>query len=102
MISAATLDHARKAEPYRGYFYRILKAQGPFAPGGGYRYVINGRMIAGFALVAFPAQWGMSGVMTFICGPQGRVYQKNLGPKSTSIAERMMRYDPDKTWTLAN
>jgi hypothetical protein len=100
MITGAILDRARKAEPYRGYYYRILKAQGPFAPGGAYRYVINGRMIAGFALVAFPAEWGKTGVMSFICNQQGRVYQKNLGPRTTSIAERMLRYDPDKTWTI--
>jgi hypothetical protein len=87
--------------PYQGYYYRILKRQGPHAPGGKYDYVINGNMVGGHALVAYPARWGVSGVMTFIVNQRGRVYQKNLGPKTAEIARAMKAYDPDKTWKLA-
>ncbi|MCP8941125.1 DUF2950 domain-containing protein [Alsobacter sp. SYSU M60028] len=86
--------------PYQGYYFRILKGQARSAPGGAYDYVINGRMIAGFALVAYPAQWGKTGVMTFICNQQGRVYQRNLGPNTAKIGAVMRLYDPDKGWTL--
>ena len=68
--------------------------------GGKYNYVINGNMIAGFALVAFPEKYGSSGVMTFIVNQQGKVYQKDLGPDTDNIASRMTHYNPDKTWTL--
>ncbi len=88
-----------KQSPYHGYYFKILTRQGKHAPGGKYNYVINGHMIAGFALMAWPAQWGNTGVMTFIVNQQGRVYQKNLGPKTPSIAEAMTTYDPDNTWT---
>jgi hypothetical protein len=87
--------------PYHGYYFRILTRQGKHAPGGKYNYIINGHMIAGFALVAWPAEWGNTGVMTFIVNQRGKVYQKNLGPKTPSIAKVMTAYDPDTTWTLA-
>jgi hypothetical protein len=87
-------------EPYHGYHFRILKRQGPAAPGGTYDYVINGNMIAGFALVAFPADYESSGIMTFIVNQQGRVYQKDLGPNTTELARKMTRYNPDSSWTL--
>ena len=87
--------------PYHGYYFKILTRQGKHAPGGKYNYVINGRMIAGFALVAWPAEWGNTGVMTFIVNQQGKVYQKNLGPKTAKIARGMTTYDPDDTWTPA-
>jgi hypothetical protein len=86
--------------PYHGYYFEILTKQGKQAPGGKYDYVINGRMIGGFALVAWPAQWGNSGVMTFIVNQQGNVCQKNLGPKTSSVANGITAYDPDDTWTL--
>ncbi|MGA3284912.1 MAG: DUF2950 domain-containing protein [Verrucomicrobiota bacterium] len=86
--------------PYHGYYFKILTRQGKHAPGGKYKYIINGRMIAGFAFVAWPAEWGNSGVMTFIVNQQGKVYQKNLGPKTPAIAKAMTTYDPDDTWTL--
>ena len=70
------------------------------APGGKYNYIINGHMIAGFALVAWPAEWNNTGVMTFIVNQRGKVYQKNLGSKTGSIAQAMTAYDPDNTWTL--
>ncbi|MGO8927847.1 MAG: DUF2950 domain-containing protein [Limisphaerales bacterium] len=87
--------------PYHGYYFRILTRQGKHAPGGKYNYIINGHMIAGFALVAWPAEWGNTGVMTFIVNQRGKVYQKNLGPKTGSIAAAMTTYDPDPTWTPA-
>ena len=84
--------------PYHGYFYRILKAQGRNAPGGAYDYVVRGKMIGGFALVAFPAEYGASGIMTFIVNHEGVVYQKDLGKETSKIASAMTKYDPDKTW----
>jgi hypothetical protein len=86
--------------PYHGYYFKILTKQGKHAPGGKYGYLINGHMIGGFALVAWPAEWGNSGVMTFIVNQQGKVYQKNLGSKTSSIADGITSYDPDDTWTL--
>jgi Protein of unknown function (DUF2950) len=90
-----------ESTPFHGYYFRILTRQGKNALGGKYNYVINGNMVAGFALVAFPANWGRSGVMTFIVNQQGKVYQKNLGPETTKIAQEMKSYSPDGTWTLA-
>ena len=90
-----------KPTPYHGYFYRILTAQGPDAPGGAYDYVVNGKMIGGFALVAHPAQYGVSGVMTFIVNHEGVVYQKDLGRDTETIARAMQAYNPDNTWKKA-
>ena len=90
------IDHA----PYHGYYFKILTRQGAHAPGGKYSYVINGNMIAGYALVGYPDKWGNSGVMTFIVNQQGRVYQKNLGPSTGKIAAAMTEYNPDLTWKL--
>jgi len=86
--------------PYFGYFFKILTAQGPHAPGGKYSYIINGNMIAGYALVAYPAKWSVTGIMTFIINQQGRVYQKNLGPDTDKLAAAMTVYNPDTTWEL--
>jgi hypothetical protein len=86
--------------PYHGYVYRILTRQGPAAPGGKYDYVINGNMIAGFALAACPTEYGTSGVMTFIISHQGKLYQKDLGPQTTEIVRNMKEYNPDSGWTL--
>ena len=83
---------------YYGYYYKILKAQGENAPGGAYDYVINGKMIGGFALVAYPAEYGASGIMSFIVNHDGVVYQKDLGKETGKIASAMTKYDPDKTW----
>ena len=85
-------------EPYHGYYYRILTAQGADNPGGAFSYIVRGQMIGGFALVAYPARWGASGVMTFICNHRGEVYEKNLGKDTVVIAERMTRYNPDVSW----
>ena len=87
-------------EPYHGYHFRVLKRQGPSAPGGAYDYVINGNMVAGFALVAFPVDYEASGIMTFIVNQRGKVYQKDLGPDSTALGRHMTAYDPDGSWTL--
>ena len=88
--------------PYHGYYFRILTRQGKHAPGGKYSYIINGHMIAGFALVAWPAEWGNTGVMTFIVNQRGKVYQKNFGPKTASLANAMTAYDPDPAWVLTS
>jgi hypothetical protein len=86
--------------PYHGYYFKILTRQGKHAPIGKYNYIINGHMIAGFAFVAWPAEWGNTGVMTFIVNQQGKVYQTNLGPQTAKIASAMTTYDPDDTWSL--
>jgi DUF2950 family protein len=88
--------------PYHGYYVKILTRQGASAPGGKYNYIINGNMIAGFAMVAFPATWGNSGVMTFIVNQQGRVYEKNLGPGTDRLAEALNEYNPDPSWKRVN
>jgi Protein of unknown function (DUF2950) len=84
--------------PYHGYYYRILTQQGPNAPGGALNYVVRGKMIGGFALLAYPAEYGNSGVMTFLVNHSGTVYQKDLGDYTTTLAKRMMWFDPDQTW----
>ena len=86
------------AEAYHGYLYKILTAQGKDAPGGAYDYIVDGKMIGGFALVAYPARWGASGVMTFVCNHDGVVYEKNLGRDTSTIATSMTLYNPDATW----
>jgi len=84
--------------PYHGYYYRILKSQGSDAPGGALNYVVKGKMIGGFALVAWPAEYANSGVMTFLVNHAGTVYQKDLGPRTDFLAKRMIVFDPDHTW----
>jgi len=86
-------------EPYHGYFYKILTGQGSNARGGAYEYVVDGKMIGGFALVAYPARWGASGVMTFIVNHDGVVYQRNLGKETVALALRMTSFNPDSTWS---
>ena len=88
-------------EPFHGYFFKILTRQAASAPGGKHDYLINGNMIAGFALVAWPAEYGESGIMTFIINQQGKIYQKDLGPKTAKLAADLKAYDPDKTWNLS-
>jgi hypothetical protein len=84
--------------PYHGYYFRILKGQGSDAPGGAFNYVVKGKMIGGFALIAYPAEYGNSGVMTFMVNHAGTVYQKELGARTDSIAKRIYLFDPDQTW----
>jgi len=87
-----------KPEPYHGYYYRVLKAQGADAKGGAKSYLADGQLTQGVALVAFPAQYRVSGVMTFIINQRGVVYQKNLGENTESIGRAMNEYNPDNTW----
>jgi len=89
-------------QPFDGYLFKILTQQGKHAPGGKYNYVINGNMIGGFALVAWPADYGQSGIMTFIVNQQGRVYQQDLGPKTSKIASKLSVYDPDDSWRVSS
>jgi hypothetical protein len=91
-------DEGGRPAPYHGYYYRILTAQGSKAPGGAYDYVVNGKMIGGFALVAYPAQYGNSGVMTFMVNHDGTVYEKNLGKDTAALAQKMTHFNPDGTW----
>jgi hypothetical protein len=106
LVVRARAEGYRRSEgggptPYHGYLYRILTAQGPAAPDGAYDYIARGHMIGGFALVAFPAQYGVSGVMTFIVNQDGVVYQKDLGPSTRSRAFAMRTFNPDPSWTKA-
>src|SRR5690348_2334590 len=87
-----------KQIPYEGYYFRILKSQGPNGDGGAKSYMRSGRMTGGFAIVAWPAVFQSSGIMTFIVGPDGDVYQKDLGPQTARIAGAMTAFDPDLTW----
>jgi hypothetical protein len=87
------------ATPFRGYCFWILKAQGPAAPGGKRSYVVNGEMTGGFALLAYPAKYASSGVMTFIVGQDGVVYQKDFGKDTLSQATRLQEFNPDSSWT---
>jgi hypothetical protein len=91
---------AEKPEPYDGYYFRILTAQGPAAPGGAFSYLINGHMIAGHAMVAWPEKYGDTGVETFICGENGVVYQKDLGPNTAALGASMAQYNPDASWKV--
>ncbi len=84
--------------PFHGYYYKILKGQEKHATGGAYDYVVKEKMILGFALVAYPAQYGNSGIMTFIVNQEGVIYEKNLGKNTERIAKAMKKFDPDKTW----
>jgi hypothetical protein len=85
-------------EPFNGYYFKILTRQGPTAPGGAVDYLVNGDMIGGFALVAYPAEYGNSGIMTFIVNNDGDVYEKDLGESTSRVAARMTSFDPDHTW----
>ena len=87
--------------PYHGYYFRLLTAQGKDAPSGARSYLWRGKMIFGFALIAYPAEYGNSGVMSFIVNHDGNVFQKNLGANTAAIARSMKEYNPDKTWTAA-
>ncbi len=89
------------ATPYYGYLYRIMTRQGPNAPGGAYDYVINGNMIAGFAMVAWPAEYGETGVMTFLVNQNGIVLERDMGPKTDEIGPQMLTYNPDGGWLPA-
>jgi len=100
VANAAKEGYAKESNlsPFHGYYLKILKGQGKNAEGGTYNYVVKGRMILGFALVAYPAEYGNSGVMTFMVNQKGIIYEKNLGKSTKRIAEAMKIFDPDKTW----
>lgn len=87
-------------DPYMGYYFKILSRQGPNPPGGEYDYVINGNMIAGYALIAWPADYGHSGVMAFVVNHQGKVFEKDLGKETVNLVRDMHEYNPDKSWKL--
>jgi hypothetical protein len=91
--------YSSKAEPYHGYYFKILKGQGPHAPLGKLDYVVKGVMIGGFALVAAPAEYEVTGVKTFIVSNDGVVFEKDLGPKTLEALQKMERFDPDPTWS---
>ncbi len=90
-----------KPIPYHGYNYRVLTAQGPHAAGGAYDYMVNGNMIGGYALIAYPARWGASGVMTFTCNHDGLVFEKNLGEETAQTATNIKSFEPDTSWKKA-
>lgn len=92
---------AVEPQPFHGYYFKILTRQDKPAPGGKYDYIINGNMIAGFALVAWPAQYGDTGVMTFIVNQQGRVFQKDLGKDTERLAGKLIAYQPDSSWQIS-
>ena len=94
-------DDVPKPQAFHGYLFKMLKRQGKHAPGGKYDYIINGNMIGGFALVAWPLEYGESGVMTFIVNQRGRVYQKDLGPDTGKTVQKMDAYDPDPEWRIS-
>ena len=96
--SAEGYKAGSEPRPYHGYYYRILTQQGASAPGGAMSYIVKGKMIGGFALIAWPAEYGNSGVMTFIVSHSGDVYEKNLGENSAERAKSMTSFDPDRTW----
>lgn len=97
---SAYLAGREQGDPFMGYFYRIVSRQGENAPGGRYDYVINGNMIAGFAMIAWPAEYGSSGIMTFIVSQNGKVFQTDLGDLTEGAASAIQVYDPDDGWTL--
>lgn len=102
IAKALAEGYSSKADPYHGYYFKILKGQGPAAPNGQIDYVIEGIMIGGFALVAAPAEYRVTGVKTFIVSYEGVVYQKDLGPNSLESFKKMEVYNPDKTWRRTN
>jgi hypothetical protein len=103
LVNAGVSDEgaASSTVPYYGYYFRILKGQGKNAPEGAKNYLSNDKMTGGFAFIAYPAEYRSSGVMTFIAGPNGIVYEKDLGPETAKIATSMTQYNPDSSWRMA-
>jgi hypothetical protein len=91
-------DSAHRPDPFHGYYYRVLESQGPNAPGGAYDYLTHDRLIGGFALLAYPAEYGSSGVMTFIVSHDGAVFSKDLGAETATLAPQITAFDPDQSW----
>ena len=98
---AGPKDQVGDPVPFNGYFFRMPTSQGPHAPGGAKNYLVDGKMTAGFAFVAYPVEYRSSGVMTFVVDKSGAIYEKDLGPNTTKLAEAMTAYDPDSTWHQA-
>jgi hypothetical protein len=96
--SSKSVPGRKAGDPYQGYHFRILTRQGKSAPGGAYSYIINGRMIAGFAMVAYPGAYGDGGIMSFIVNHNGKIYEKNLGKNSAAIGAKMISFEPDAGW----
>jgi hypothetical protein len=96
--AAANPAGGKKPEPFHGYYFRVLKSQGPNAAGGAFDYVVNGKMIGGFALVAWPAEYGVSGILTLLINHEGVVYEKDLGATTAVATRQMTRFNPDKSW----
>lgn len=104
-LAAAALEKAAGGtgpRAHEGYIYRILTAQGPNAPGGAYDYLVKGRLLAGFAMLAYPEHWQETGVMTFLCDQRGGVYERNLGPDTDKLAPRIDRFDPGPDWGVVD
>ncbi len=97
--SVAASDDPAAPRSYHGYRFKILTRQGPSAPGGAYDYLVKGRMLAGYAMLAWPAEWGQTGIMTFLCDQRGTVYQRNLGPSTDSVAPTIGVFNPWSAWT---
>jgi hypothetical protein len=100
IAEAVAEGYTDKTKPYNGYFFKILTAQGPSAPKGARNYIVQGAMIGGFAMIAWPATYDVTGIQTFITNQDGIVYQKDLGPDTATLAPKITAYDPDKTWTI--
>jgi hypothetical protein len=100
MAAASAPGPERKA--YHGYYFRVLTQQGPNAPGGAHKYVAAGAMIGGFALIAWPAEYGATGIHTFIVNHDGEVFEKDLGPRTATLSPQIVTYDPDSTWTAVD
>jgi hypothetical protein len=100
LVTQGFADASRGSKPgaYHGYYFRVLKSQGPAAVGGEFDYIVNGKMIGGFALVAWPAEYGESGIQTFIINHEGLLYGKDLGPKTAALVLQMTRFNPEKSW----
>jgi hypothetical protein len=99
VAEAIARGYSSRTEPFHGYYFRVLKGQGPAAPLGELDFLVKDVMIGGFALIAFPAQYRLTGVQTFMVSHDGVVYQKDLGPKTTELAAEIERFNPDKSWT---
>jgi hypothetical protein len=100
--TAAASTAAAHRKPYHGYYFRVLREQGPDAPGGAHKYVAGGAMIGGFALIATPAEYGGTGIHTFIVSHDGVVFEKDLGSRTAAQAAQVSAYDPDSTWTAVD
>jgi hypothetical protein len=99
VAAAIARGYTKRTEPFHGYYFKILKGQGPAAPLGEMDFVVKGAMIGGFALVAFPAQYRLTGVKTFMVSHDGVVYEKDLGPQTSELAGAIELFNPDKSWT---